>query len=133
MRRAIETLLSADLVERSEAVRFPFEESIRLTRFGKLVTSAPLINWPSLFFEHGIAQGPRVLAIGAPRRMVPIQEDWGINRAWPSMEAQIHRRARTQEPLENPEGLGIARNRRLVRRVKPDPYLPFDEEASCVA
>jgi len=52
VRRAVETLASAGLVERFEVGRFPFVKRVHLTTFGARVTSAPLNNWPALFFEN---------------------------------------------------------------------------------
>lgn len=56
VRRAVEALASAGIVERFEDRKFPFSKSIRLTSFGNRVATEPLINWPSLFLERGLAQ-----------------------------------------------------------------------------
>lgn len=69
VRRAVETLVSAGIVERSQAPRFPFEKRVFLTSFGRRIAAAPLINWPALFFEQGVAPGGGARSLLARSRL----------------------------------------------------------------
>ncbi len=70
VRRAVERLVTIGIVERSGRATFPFEKRVRLTPFGRRVASAPLIDWPALFFEQCLlpTAGLRTESEGAPSK-----------------------------------------------------------------
>jgi DNA-binding HxlR family transcriptional regulator len=70
VRRAIDRLVTIGAIERSPLGTFPFEKRVRLTAFGRRIANAPLIDWPALFFEHGLTVPavPKAESDGAPSR-----------------------------------------------------------------